>query len=118
MRTQDKRKWDSDLTLQFCRTVMYSIGEFSRLIGVSTRTLERWDKQSQLIANRTLGRKRYYTEEQLLHYKKIQKEKATEIYIKVSCNSKYEVITQAQVNSLKLFCENNLGMNIELVKFG
>ncbi len=48
---------------------MYTTGEFSNLIGVSTKTLERWDKKGILIAHRTPTGRRYYTKEQYSVYK-------------------------------------------------
>ena len=48
----------------------YSIGEFAKKIGVSVNTLQRWDRDGILIANRTPTNRRYYTDEQLDHYGK------------------------------------------------
>lgn len=44
----------------------YKTGEFAELIGVSQKTLIRWDKSGRLHAFRTPGDHRYYTEEQYL----------------------------------------------------
>ena len=46
----------------------YSVGEFSKLIGVSIKTLQNWDRDGILIANRTPTNRRFYTEEQLNQY--------------------------------------------------
>lgn len=43
----------------------YSISEAAKKLGVSIKTLQRWDREGRLIANRTLGNRRYYTENQL-----------------------------------------------------
>lgn len=43
----------------------YSIGEFAMLIGVSVKTLQRWDRYGKLKANRHPSNRRYYTDEQL-----------------------------------------------------
>jgi predicted site-specific integrase-resolvase len=48
---------------------MYSVGEFAKLINKSVRTLQRWDTQNVLKANRTTSDRRYYTEQQLQQYK-------------------------------------------------
>ena len=42
----------------------------SILLGVSVKTLQRWDKRGKLIARRTETNKRYYLEEDLIAYKK------------------------------------------------
>ena len=43
----------------------YTAREFAKLIGVTTRTLSRWDKQNILKSNQTLTNRIYYTQEQL-----------------------------------------------------
>ena len=47
----------------------YSVGEFAKKIGMSVNTLQRWDRDGILIANRTPTNRRYYTEEQLQLYR-------------------------------------------------
>ena len=47
----------------------YSVGEFSKLIGVSIKTLQNWDRDGILVANRTPTNRRFYTEEQLSQYR-------------------------------------------------
>lgn len=47
----------------------YSIGEFSKLIGVSTYTLRLWEKNGKLRPHhRTQGNQRVYTEAQVQEY--------------------------------------------------
>jgi DNA-binding transcriptional MerR regulator len=43
----------------------YKINQAAKLIGVSVKTLQRWDKLGILKASRTLTNRRIYTEEQL-----------------------------------------------------
>ena len=40
---------------------IYSIGKFAKLVGKSVRTLQRWDKDGILLANRTVTGRRFYT---------------------------------------------------------
>ena len=40
--------------------------EFSKMIGVSVSTLQRWDRTGILKAHRTLTDRRYYTNDQYL----------------------------------------------------
>ncbi len=96
---------------------MYSIGEFSNLIGVSTKTLERWDKTKKLIASRTPTGRRYYTEEQYSVYKNVPTLKGVnEVYLRAVC-SRHGTVTQEQIDSLKVFCARKLGIQVELIIF-
>lgn len=47
---------------------IYKPKEFAKLLGVSVRTLQRWDKKGLLVAHRTPTDRRYYTYEQYLEY--------------------------------------------------
>jgi Predicted transcriptional regulators len=48
----------------------YKPKDFARLIGVSVKTLQRWDNEGILPASRTPTNRRYYTHEQyLIHMK-------------------------------------------------
>lgn len=44
----------------------YSTGEFSDLIGVSIKTLQRWDREGILVADRTPTNRRLYTDKHLI----------------------------------------------------
>ena len=39
----------------------YKPKDFAELLGVSVKTLQRWDREGTLKANRTLTNRRYYT---------------------------------------------------------
>jgi DNA-binding transcriptional MerR regulator len=41
------------------------IGEFAKLVGVVPKTLQRWDREGRLKAQRTVTNQRYYTDEDL-----------------------------------------------------
>ena len=43
----------------------YKVGEFAKLLNVTVKTLQNWDKQGTLTAYRTPTNQRFYTEEQL-----------------------------------------------------
>ena len=47
---------------------MYKPKEMAELLGVTVRTLQRWDKAGNLIAYRTPTNRRYYTQDQLEEY--------------------------------------------------
>lgn len=43
----------------------YNVSEAASVIGVSVKTLQRWDREGKLVANRTPSNRRFYTENQL-----------------------------------------------------
>ena len=45
----------------------YNPKDFAELLGVSVKTLQRWDREGTLKANRTPTDRRYYTYDQYLH---------------------------------------------------
>ena len=49
----------------------YSAVEFSTMIGVSSKTLYRWDKSGLLKANRTPSNRKYYTAEHFRLYREL-----------------------------------------------
>lgn len=48
--------------------VIYKPKDFAKLIGVSVRTLQRWDVDGVLVAYRTPKNRRYYTHLQYEEY--------------------------------------------------
>ena len=46
----------------------YKPKDFANLLGVSVKTLQRWDRDGILKANRTLTDRRYYTYNQYLQF--------------------------------------------------
>ena len=47
----------------------YKPKDFAELLGVSVKTLQRWNRGGTLKANRTLTNRRYYTYDQYLQFK-------------------------------------------------
>ena len=43
----------------------YNVSEAAKKIGVSVKTLQRWDRDGKLVASRTPSNRRYYTDSQL-----------------------------------------------------
>ena len=82
----------------------YSPREFGRLIGRTTNTLQRWDRQGILKAPRTPTNRRYYTHDQYLNViwqKAISKNIVT--YCRVSSvGQKKDLIYQR--NAVDSFC--------------
>ena len=89
----------------------YKPKDFAELLGVSVKTLQRWDREGILKANRTPTDRRYYTYDQYLQFKGIQTENDRRdivIYARVSTKNQKEDL-QNQVEFLKQFC-NAKGM--------
>ena len=89
----------------------YKPKDFAELLGVSVKTLQRWDRDGILKANRTPTDRRYYTYDQYLQFKGIKTENDVRdvvIYAKVSTKNQKDGL-QNQVEFLKQFC-NAKGM--------
>ena len=84
----------------------YKPKDFAELLGVSVKTLQRWDRDGILKANRPPTDRRYYTYDQYLQFKGIQIEndiRDVVIYARVSTrNQKDDLLNQ--VEFLKQFC--------------
>lgn len=89
----------------------YKPKDFAELLGVSVKTLQRWDRDGILKANRTPTDRRYYTYAQYLQFKGIQTKNDRRdivIYARVSTRNQKDDL-QNQVDFLKQFC-NAKGM--------
>ncbi len=84
----------------------YKPKDFAELLGISVKTLQRWDRDGILKANRTPTDRRYYTYDQYLQFKGIQTEndiRDVVIYARVSTRNQKDDL-QNQVDFLKQFC--------------
>ncbi len=84
----------------------YKPKDFAELLGVSVKTLQRWDRDGVLKANRTPTDRRYYTYDQYLQFKGIQTENDLRdivIYARVSTKNQKDALKN-QVDFLKQFC--------------
>jgi putative resolvase len=84
----------------------YSLAEFARLIGVSTRTLQRWDYMGRLVADRTPTNRRQYTDKHLTQVRGAGKQRPRRqsvVYCRVSsAGQKADLAKQRQM--LEQFC--------------
>jgi putative resolvase len=83
----------------------YSPKNFSKLVGVSVFTLQRWDRNGTLTAHRTLTNRRYYTHDQYLQYRGLVAgaQGRTLAYARVSSPSqKSDLATQKE--ALRAYC--------------
>lgn len=65
----------------------YKPKEFAELLNVTVKTLQRWDREKTLVANRTPTNRRYYTYDQYLQFKGIDRDADSRkivIYTRVS----------------------------------
>lgn len=65
---------------------MIKINEMAKRLGVSIKTLQRWDREGILVAKRTPTDRRYYTEDQYLEYigSTTKSKQKTIAYVRVS----------------------------------
>src|ERR1043165_6808947 len=84
----------------------YTLAEFAKLIGVSTRTLQRWDYMGRLVADRTPTNRRQYTDKHLTQVRGAGKQRPrrqTVVYCRVSsAGQKADLHNQRQM--LEQFC--------------
>ena len=81
----------------------YKPKDFAELVGVSVKTLQRWDRDGTLKANRTPTDRRYYTYDQYLQFKGVNTGNDTRqvvIYARVSAKNQRDGL-QNQVTFLR-----------------
>lgn len=92
----------------------YKPKDFSKLLNVSVKTLQRWDNDGILKAHRSPTNRRYYTYDQYLQFKGIKKEIDTRkivIYTRVSTKNQKDDLKN-QTIFLQQFC-NAKGMIVD-----
>jgi putative resolvase len=86
---------------------MYTVSQFAKKVGVSVKTLQKWDRIGVLPAPRTVTNRRYYTDEELvraLRLPRVSKDRRTIGYCRVSTQTqKPDLLHQRQV--LEQWCE-------------
>lgn len=94
---------------------IYKPNEFAEMIGVSIKTLQRWDNSGKLKAYRNPCNRRYYTHEQYLEYMNINtvKNGKTIIYARVSTTNQKDDLKN-QVEFLRQYA-NAKGMIVDEV---
>lgn len=86
---------------------MYTVSQFAKKVGVSVKTLQKWDRLGVLPAQRTVTNRRYYTDEELAHalrLPRVNKERRTIGYCRVSSQAqKPDLLNQRLM--LEQWCE-------------
>ena len=76
-----------DLSHDISNITNYKPKEFAELLNVTVKTLQRWDREKTLVANRAPTNRRYYTYDQYLQFKGIGRDADSRkivIYTRVS----------------------------------
>ena len=83
----------------------YKPKDFGALIGRTTSTLQRWDREGRLKAHRTPTNRRYYTHDQYLEYigQKADKDQRRMVYYRVSSSGQKDDL-ESQREALEQFC--------------
>lgn len=85
---------------------IYKPQEFAEMVGVSVKTLQRWDKDGKLTAYRSPSNRRYYTHQQYVEYmgKTVQEKDSRKVilYTRVSSGNQKDDLKN-QVNFLKIY---------------
>jgi putative resolvase len=87
----------------------YNVAEFAKLLGVTVKTLQRWDREGRLVPLRSPGNRRLYTDDHLKQILGSKQEKKGQQrlkmgYCRVSSNSQRpDLVNQHRV--LAEFCE-------------
>lgn len=91
----------------------YKPQEFAKMLGVSVKTLQRWDREGKLKAYRTPTDRRYYTHKQYVDYMGVTHTKygKTIIYARVSSVGQKDDLVN-QIEFLKQFT-NARGMIVD-----
>lgn len=84
----------------------YNISEFSKVIGVAVKTLQRWDREGRLTPTRTPGNRRVYTDDHVAQATGLVRktiERKTVVYMRVSSPAQKPDLENQYVN-LQQFC--------------
>lgn len=98
----------------------YNITQMSQLLNVSVKTLQRWDREGILIAQRSPTNRRFYTQQQYLEASGLsgqtkQKERKKVIYSRVSNRNQKDDLAN-QVEFLKQYVNANGSIVDEVIE--
>ena len=92
---------------------IYSPQEFGKLIGRTTNTLQKWDRQGILKAHRSPTNRRYYTHDQYLQYRGLvaPEQGLTIVYARVSGVAQKPDLAN-QIKALEAYCKEH-SLNVD-----
>src|SRR5947208_12101298 len=88
---------------------VYSPKEFGKLIGRTTNTLQKWDREGKLKAHRSpTTNRRYYTHDQYLAYRGLvaPEQGLTIVYTRVSGVAQKPDLAN-QIRALEIYCQQH-----------
>ncbi|WP_371640717.1 IS607 family transposase [Tolypothrix sp. NIES-4075] len=94
--------------------LMYKPHEFAKKLGVTVKTLQRWDTSGKLPAKRTVSNYRYYTDDDLRIAQGLQPleaKKKVVVYCRVSSNNQKPELSN-QIKAMEIFCTTK-GLSID-----
>src|SRR5438067_6394553 len=93
---------------------MYTPSEFAKKVGVSVKTIQKWDRRGVLPAKRTITNRRYYADEDVAaawRLPRVQKDRRTVAYCRVSSQAQQpDLLNQQAV--LQAYCEQQ-GIDVD-----
>jgi len=93
---------------------LYTMKEASKLLGVTVRTIQRWDKQGKIRCVRTVGGKRRVPESEIKRILGIHEERKIIGYARVSSRTQKDVL-ERQIELIKSYAKEK-GWEIEILK--
>ncbi|USG99703.1 IS607 family transposase [Thermococcus argininiproducens] len=92
----------------------YTLKEASKILGVTVKTLQNWDKQGKIKVVRTVGGRRRIPESEIKRILGIQEERKIIGYARVSSRTQKDDLNR-QVQTIKEFAKEK-GWDIEILK--
>jgi len=93
---------------------LYSMKEASELLGVTVRTLQRWDEEGKIHCVRTVGGKRRVPESEIKRILGLREEKKVIGYARVSSNTQKDDL-ERQIEVITQYAKER-GLNIEILR--
>ena len=93
---------------------LYTMKEASKLLGVTVRTIQRWDKEGKIRCVRTVGGKRRVSESEIKRISGIHEERKVVGYARVSSHTQKDDL-ERQIELIKNYAKER-GWEIEILK--
>ena len=100
---------------------MYTPAQFAKRVGVSVKTLQKWDRIKVLPAHRTITNRRYYTEDDLaaaLRLPRVQKPRRTVAYCRVSSQAQKPDLANQQAVLQDLCSQRGIQVDEWIMEIG
>ena len=93
---------------------LYTMKELSKLLGVTARTIQRWDKEGKIRCVRTVGGKRRVPESEIKRILGIQEERKIIGYARISSHTQKDDL-ERQIKLIKSYAKER-GWDVEILK--